>query len=167
MLTAWKFGPLAITAEEVDFRDPAETGPDVRERGVRIEFRAVDEHREGSIYASDPWTVRPAFCRLDLLESGPGRADRIHWHPRVEDGEPGDRVFDAELTADPIAWLRDRLRDLPAFLRRTAEPELAVDQADVDAELDDVLDLLGRALDRSRRPWPAVTHDERGLVRNG
>ncbi|MCX2731785.1 hypothetical protein OOZ19_16200 [Saccharopolyspora sp. NFXS83] len=164
MHVVWKFGLLAITAEEVDFRDPAGTGPDVRERGLRIEFRVVDDHHEGSIYASDRWTVRPAFCRLDLLESGPGRADRIHWHPDVRDGEPGDRVFDTALTADPVAWIRERLQDLPAFLRRTGEPDLEVEQEDLNAELEGVLAWIEHALDHSRRPWPVATHDERGLA---
>ena len=164
MQIAWKFGQLAITAEEIDFVDPAETGPDVRERGLRIEFRVVHEHREGSIYASDRWTVQPAFCRLDLLESGPGRGDRVHWHPAVEDGEPGDRVFDSALTADPVAWIREKLQDLPAFLRRTGKPDLAIDWESLDAERDGVIDWLQHAHSRSRRPWPAASHDERGLA---
>ena len=46
MHVVWKFGRLAITAEEIDFRDPAGTGPDVRERGLRIEFRVVDDHHD-------------------------------------------------------------------------------------------------------------------------
>ena len=165
MHIAWKFGELAITAEEIDFMDPAETGPDVRERGVRIEFRVVHEHQEGSIYASDRWTVQPAFCRLDLLESGPGRGDRIHWHPAIEDGEPYDRVFDPALTADPAAWIRDQLKNLPSFLRRAGQPDLAVERESLNTELDGIIDWIQDALSRSRRPWPAASHNERGLAR--
>ena len=50
----------------------------------------------GSVYASDVVTLDQALCRCDFLESGPGKADRMHWHPEMADGEPGDRSFEAE-----------------------------------------------------------------------
>ncbi|MGW8374700.1 hypothetical protein [Streptomyces sp. ODS28] len=162
----WKFGELALTAEEIDFLDPAAPeGPDVRERGLRIEFRVVDEQHEGSVYASDRWVLQPAFCRLDLLESAPGRADRIHWHPAVTDGEPGQRVFDPALTEDPLTWIHERLRDLPAFLQQIGkEQAFHIDLEALRSELPSITAWLKQALDHARRPWPTVTRNERGLA---
>ena len=41
----------------------------------------------GSIYV-DPHTLQPAIC-IDFLESRPDAADRMHWRPTMEAGEPG------------------------------------------------------------------------------
>jgi len=97
---------IAVSVSDIDFEDPAEFGkPNLRERGVRLELRAADARRKGSIYASSSLDVAPAFCRVDFLESAPYAADRMHWHPIMTDGEPGDRVFDTAIPADPIGWL--------------------------------------------------------------
>ncbi len=103
----WNFGDIAVSVERIDFVDPAVAHePDARERGVRVELRPVASSRDGSIYASATTTVGPGSVRFDLLESRPGAADRMHWHPSMHDGEPGGRVFDEELSADPVGWLR-------------------------------------------------------------
>jgi hypothetical protein len=146
----WIFGDIAVCVERIDFLDPAvEHEPDARERGVRVELRPVTSSRDGSIYSSSTTTVAPGSCRFDLLESRPGAADRMHWHPSMHDGEPGARVFDAELGADPMGWLGERLR------------EAAGD------ETDEILAEVSRGLDWARQPWPAVERDDRGLAVGG
>src|SRR5512140_2121441 len=111
MERVWVFEQLAVTMLRVDFLDPALAGePEVRERGVRVEVRPARTQAEGSVYASDVTTLEQALCRLDFLESAPGKADRMHWHPDMADGEPGARVFDRDVPDDPQGWLTRFLR---------------------------------------------------------
>src|SRR5215472_18707977 len=94
---------LSVSVEDIDFIDPGhvEYG---RERGVRVELRISEEDtRPGSIYASRGMAIGRAVCRFDLLESAAGAQDRMHWHPQMTDGHPCERVFEAELRADPLA----------------------------------------------------------------
>ncbi|MEQ3549782.1 hypothetical protein WIS52_04810 [Pseudonocardia nematodicida] len=166
MQRVWMFGSIAVTGEEIDFQDPAETGPDVRERGLRIELRMVEPATAaGSVYASTGWAAGPAFCRFDLLESRPDARDRIHWHPAMTGGEPDDRVFDADLSHDPAGWMRRRLADAGPLLR---EAGIDGDHDDALRELRAGIAVIGSWIDRGledmRRPWPDVEHDERGLA---
>lgn len=86
----WLFDQLAVSVAEIDFLDPAlADGGDVRERGVRVEVRQARQLPAGSIYASPALSLSPAIARVDLLESAPGAADRMHWHPAMRAGEPG------------------------------------------------------------------------------
>ena len=165
MQTIWKFGRLAVTGEEIDFMDPAETGPEVRERGLRLELRVVRAGGGGSIYASDGWAFTPAICRIDLLESRPGAADRMHWHPVMADGEPGDRTFDHDMSADPPAWVRSRLGDVESLLRGSGVTEdFHADAEELRHGVDVIATWIERGLQRMRQPWPEATHDERGLA---
>jgi hypothetical protein len=168
MERAWVLDRLAVTVRRVDFVDPALVDrPDVRERGVRVEVRPVRTQVQGSVYASDVMTLDQALCRLDFLESGPGRADRMHWHPDMHDGEPGDRTFDSGMPADPRGWL-------VAFLRGGLADHLDRHGHDLGDCTDDlraigeVADEVARALDEglawAREPWPDVAHDERGMA---
>ena len=91
------------------------------EHGVRIELAllAPQEHR-GTESAAQRTVVDQPFWRADIF----GRLDRpdapygaAHYHPRFDGVEPCDREWSAELTADPFAWLADRLGHL-----RTCSP---------------------------------------------
>jgi hypothetical protein len=168
METAWIGDRLALVAADIDFLDPALGGtPDARERGVRLELRPVVEQLSGSVYASPEVRLAPAVLRIDLLESGPGRADRMHWHPVMHAGEPGQRVFDPAIGADPVGWLRGRLAEVVELLRRAGveDPEGYAADADRIASLaDEVVASVEAGLTRVRRPWPDVRHDERGLA---
>ena len=117
----WTFDRLAVTMRRVDFLDPAMTGqPDARERGVRVEIKPAQTQARGSVYASDVVTLEQALCRCDFLESGSGKADRMHWHPEMAHGEPGGRTFEAGMPADPRGWLISFLRSgLPDYLSRS------------------------------------------------
>jgi hypothetical protein len=169
MERAWVFDRLAVTIRRVDFLDPALVGgPDVRERGVRVEVRPVRTRVEGSVYASDATGLDPALCRLDFLESGPGRADRMHWHPDMSDGEPGDRTFDPAMPADPRGWLVSFLqRGLDDRLGSTGHDttSLAADLAAISTTADEIAGALDEGLAWARQPWPVAEHDERGMAR--
>ena len=119
------------------------------------------------VYASDIVTLDQAMCRCDFLESGPGKADRMHWHSEMADGEPGDRKFEAGMPTDPRGWLTSFLRSgLADFLSRSGHD--ITSYIDDLAEIGDTADEIGRALDEglswAREPWPDVAHDERGMA---
>jgi len=164
----WSFDRLAVTMRRVDFLDPVLTGqPDGRERGVRVEIKPAQTQARGSVYASDVVTLEQALCRCDFLESGSGKADRMHWHPEMAHGEPGARTFEAGMPADPRGWLISFLRSgLPDYLSRSGH-DITSYTGDL-TEIGDTADEIGRALDEglawAREPWPDVAHDERGMA---
>lgn len=168
METAWIGDRLALVAADIDFLDPALLGsPDARERGVRLELRPVGRQDAGSVYSSPQTQLAPAVVRIDLLESAPGRADRMHWHPVMHAGEPGERVFDPAIGADPVGWLRGRLAEVGELLRRAEVADADGYAADADrlaALADEVVARVEAGLARVRQPWPEVRHDERGLA---
>ena len=164
----WTFDRLAVTMRRVDFLDPALEGqPGARERGVRVEIKPSHTQAQGSVYASDVVTLDPALCRCDFLESGPGKADRMHWHPEMANGEPGDRMFEDGMPADPRSWLTSFLRiGLPDYLSRSGHD--ITSYTDDITEIGDTADEIGRALDEglawAREPWADVEHDKRGMA---
>lgn len=169
MEQAWIFERLAVTLARVDFLDPALADrDDVRERGARLEIRVVPAHSAGSIYASRARHLQPAVCRIDLLESKAFAADRMHWHPVMESGEPGDRTFDVTMADDPLRWLSEHLRRADVLLAPSGTPIDEQMRADIKAIREIVPDIVaaaGRALEWARvEPWPDVTRDARGLA---
>jgi hypothetical protein len=161
------FHRLAVTVEGIDFLDPNRAAePDVRERGVRLELRGLDEVAAGSVYASREVRLDRGVCRFDLLESRPGAADRMHWHPTMTDGEPGKRVFDPELSQDPAGWLADRLRDVTPLLSRAGlDPaDYADDVRALAGATEEIVACVSAILDEARQPWPTVQRDARGLA---
>ena len=104
----------------------------------------------GSIYAARPIGLEDLMWRVDMLESvdGPvGSFDRTHHHPRCTDWEPDRRVFDPELSADPIGWFADRLHNIESVL----------DDAHIDRSVlgpHDADDIRASA-PTSRVPWPS------------
>lgn len=168
MDSVWQGVRVALTVADIDFLDPVLAGaPGDRERGVRLELRLVEQESIGSVYASPAVRLSPAVCRIDLLESAPGAADRMHWHPVMHAGEPGDRVFDPAIGADPLRWLRTRFADVETLLLTAGVPEperYAGDAAALAADVDGVVERVARGLDRARQPWPDVQHDHRGLA---
>ena len=158
MERVWTFDRHAVTVTLVDFADPELSHlPDVRERGVRVELRPVSVRRDGTIYVSDTVTLEPAVVRVDLLESEPHAADRMHWHPTMSLGEPGDRVLDASMGADPVGWLRE-------LLDTDWRGRIGADPAVYDECLQEISEQVRRILEQARGPWPEVTHDERGVA---
>lgn len=131
MFYAWGFQQVGVVAGDMYFEDPDPSpGQEGAERGVRVEVRLLDRPPlTGTIYAAQPITVDRPIWRADLFESvtgEPGSHDRTHHHPNVRGWEPGPRQFDPGLTADPAAWLTERLADLPGLLRDSEIDEDAV-----------------------------------------
>lgn len=168
MERVWVFGQLAIWVARIDFLDPAVADePDPRERGVRVEVRPVLSDAVGTIYASPTTALQPAIRRIDLLESAPGAADRMHWHPEMYDGEPGERTFDIDMPADPVGWLTTFLHGLDAFLVRAGVLDVDSMSSDLE-EIRTTLPEIGAAVEEGltwarRTPWPEVERDERGM----
>lgn len=162
-------GGLCVSVEEIDFLDPGHLDYG-RERGVRLELRMVGRDTgPGSIYVSRGRYVERAVCRFDLLESAPHAQDRMHWHPRMSGGEPGQRVFDPDLRTDPLAFVGARLRDAVALLKSsgvedcdsyTADAEELAQSAD--AIVADTAASLARIRDHG---WSDVLErDDRGMA---
>ncbi len=166
MERVWVFDRLAVSVLRVDFIDPAVAHePDARERGVRIEVRPVTTNAAGSVYASWTRTIEPGACRIDLLESAPGAADRMHWHPDMTDGEPGERRFDTAMPPDPVGWLTTFLRDgLGDHLARLGVAGVGDDLAAIADAAEEIGGAVGVGLVWAREPWPDVEHDARGMA---
>lgn len=160
----WVFDRLAISVLRIDFIDPAVAHePDARERGVRIEVRPVDTDTQGSVYASWTRTIRPGICRIDFLESAPGAADRMHWHPDMRDGEPEERTFEGAMRPDPVGWLKTFLSDgLADRLARAGE--LGRDLEAIRDAAEEIGAEVSAGLAWAREPWPDVQHDARGMA---
>jgi hypothetical protein len=123
VLYAFGFERVGVVIGDLYFVDPRpRPGQEGAERGVRLEVRMFEPgDLRGSIYSARPIEVARPVWRADLLEtvSGPpGSLDRAHHHPKFNGWEPGRRVFDPELTADPVAWVGKQLSDLSALLTR-------------------------------------------------
>jgi len=154
VLYCFGFESMAVAVSDLYFLDAA-APEDQRgaERGVRLELRSLEaEELLGSVYSAQPLRLGRPIWRVDLLESvagAPGSFDRTHHHPRFAGWEPQARVFDRELSADPIAWVGRRLLDVDgilvdAGLERAAQQEAA----ELRAAVPEILDVLRRLLAR-------------------
>ncbi|HEV3382082.1 MAG TPA: hypothetical protein VG142_14035 [Trebonia sp.] len=138
MLQAFVFGCVGIVVGDIYFLDPDPApGQEGPEHGVRLELRVFDRGElKGTIYSAVPIEAARPIWRVDLLESvdgKPGSYNRTHHHPRFEDWDPTHRVFERELSADPIGWLEKELSDLPAVLERAGYPADTADPSDADS----------------------------------
>lgn len=160
---------LCVSVEDLDFLNPNRL-QDGRECGVRLELRiCTPDTLPGSIYASRGLAIERAVCRFDLLESAPGAQDRMHWHPEMPNGEGRKRLWDDELSTEPLKWLAAKLRDGVGLLELAGVEEPARFAADAEALAriaDDIVADTAARLDRFRAaPWPPVEQrDERGMA---
>lgn len=121
MLYAYGFERVGVLVSDLYFVDPRPgPGQEGAERGVRLEVRLLKPGAlKGSMYSARPIEVARPVWRADLLEAAsgpPGSLNRAHHHPRFNGWEPGRRVFDPEMTADPVGWVGKQLSDLKALL---------------------------------------------------
>jgi hypothetical protein len=131
MLHMFGFERAAVLVSDLYFIDPNPLpGQESPERGVRLEVRLLDRGElHGSIYSAQPIGVGQPVWRADLLESvdSPGSLNRAHHHPQFsERWDPGHRVFEKAMLADPPRWVGDQLADLEGIVKRAG---LAVDDA--------------------------------------
>jgi hypothetical protein len=123
MLQLFGFDRIGVVVGDIYFVDPnpgkGQEGP---EHGVRLEVRMLQPGElTGSIYSARPITVAEPVWRADLLESvegTPGSFNRTHHHPNLHGWEPGHRVFDRGLSADPVGWVGTMLSDLEGLLKQ-------------------------------------------------
>ena len=177
MLSVFAFERIGVVVGDIYFLDPNPApGQEGAERGVRLEVRFVEpQQHDGSVYAARPILVGEPIWRLDLLESAdgkPGSFDRTHHHPMMRGWEPGRRKFERALSADPLGYLAERLRDLPGLLAQAEVPADAVVAADVTQlrdHADDIVAATAKMLDRVRSGELArpAEPDESGLARTG
>lgn len=123
MLWTLTFDRAGVAISDLYFVDPAlDQGEHGAERGVRLELRFFErDELKGSVYSAAPIRVDRPIWRVDMLEtvdSEPGSLNRAHHHPRFHGWDPGRRVFDEELSADPRTWIRKQLADIEGVLER-------------------------------------------------
>lgn len=136
MLQAFVFERVGVVVGDLYFFDPIQrAGQEGAEHGVRLELRVFDRgDLKGGIYSATPIAAGRPIWRVDLLETVDGAAgshDRTHHHPNFNGTwDPVGRVYDKELTADPLGWLSAQLSDLPAILDRSGVPQDVADPSD-------------------------------------
>jgi hypothetical protein len=156
VLQLFGFERVGVALSDLWFLDPVQKpGQEGAEHGVRLEVRILErQDLPGSVYSAQPIGVGRPVWRADLLEtvsSVPGSFDRTHHHPAFTGWEPGARVFEEELSADPLAWVGRRLSDLPALLAEAGVDAAEVgrtDAADLAAAVPDILAAAERLLSR-------------------
>jgi hypothetical protein len=171
VLYCFGFESITVALSDLYFFDgkPAEN-QEGAERGVRLELRSLEaQELEGSEYSAQPIRIGRPIWRVDLLETvagPPGSFDRTHHHPRFAGWDPTRRVFDPDLSSEPVEWVGRRLSDLEGILEdagaEKADPQEA---ADLRAAVPEILDTLRRVLGRVHsgdlaippEPTPTVT----------
>ena len=148
---------LALSRSAVTIRHWFEINLDdaSAEHGARIEIRELARHpRRGSESASQLTTVDRPLWRADLfdrLTDPPGSFSAAHYHPRFDGNEPCERHWDAALTADPWAWLRDQIASLGAAAGGAPWPLDPDDAAELPGLADPIVAIAQRfAPDRCR-----------------
>jgi hypothetical protein len=168
MLQVFAFDRIGVVLSDLYFVDPNPgEGQEGAERGVRLEIRMLAQGElTGSIYSARPIEVGQPVWRADLLEAAdgpPGSLNRAHHHPRFAGWEPGRRVFDRSLSADPVRWVGEQLADLPRLLEQAgvaggveSGAELAADADQLRAAVPDIERALSGLLDRVKAGELAV-----------
>jgi hypothetical protein len=150
MLHAYVAGPIAITVGHW-VQKGAET-----ESGARVEIRRVEQEEiTGAAAGVAGFRILPVSAgiwRADLFRDQDGRVI-YHYHPHFEKGDVGERFFDDQLTADPVGFVIDRLRDLPAVLRDSGAGDIV--GAVPIAEVERALPAIRQAIEASFEPPPA------------
>jgi hypothetical protein len=126
----------------------------VLEHGARLELRLLEpQAHRGTESAAQRFVIDRPVWRADLfdrLDRPAGTFSAAHFHPRFDGNEPSDRVFRAELTADPWAWAAAQLSDLEAVADAAGlSPDAVADDAR------DVRDQVGMIVDAARGLAPA------------
>lgn len=156
MLQVFGFDRIGVVIGDIYFIDPGPAkGQEGPERGVRLEVRMLEPGElTGSIYSARPIGIAEPVWRADLLESAdgpPGSLNRAHHHPHMHGWEPGQRVFDRDLSGDPVGWVGTMLSDLEGLLDRagiTIDAALAADATSLRETVPDVQRAVASMLDQ-------------------
>ncbi|MFI5080516.1 MAG: hypothetical protein ACHQCE_05560 [Streptosporangiales bacterium] len=159
VLYVFGFERTGVAIGDLYFADPdPPPGEEGAERGVRLEVRLlVRGPLPGSAYSARPIELGRPVWRADLLESvdgPPGSFDRTHYHPQLQGWEPGRRAYDRDLSAHPVEWVGARLAGLETLLAEAgvaADPAYARDAEELRGCLAEIMDTVGRLLERVRR----------------
>ena len=127
------------------------------EGGARVELRRVHEVASArTVPGTAGFTVEPlssgGLWRADLfVVLTDGGRPCFHHHPRFEDDDVGQRAFEDRLTADPRAWIADRLADLPGLLEASGAQDLlaSIDLEEHARNLSVMLTVIDAALGRA------------------
>jgi hypothetical protein len=132
-----------------------EIGADGREHGTRVEIRRLTPvARRGTESASQVITIDEPIWRADLFDligDEPGNFARAHYHHRFDGPEPTDRDWDAQLSADPVAWCRDQLSNLEELAPAAGATltDLALEAHELRAACDRMIDSVTRYVGRN------------------
>ena len=146
MQQAFIFNEVAITV-----RHWFEIGPEDAEHGCRIELRhRVPHPHRGSESASQLIELDRPIWRADLFDlvtGPPGNFERAHYHPDFDGPEPGPRIWDEGLTADPFGWAEAQLSDVAALVETCGHSlqDPTAETQDVGVHLDQILAAARRA----------------------
>lgn len=182
MLYVFGFDKVCVVLGDLYFVDPDPLdGQEGAEHGIRLELRLIKRGElKDSIYAATPIEVDQPVWRADFLEALDGKPfDRVHHHPVFTGWDPGDRVFERELSADPLGWLGNKLADLDTLLAEAKFPADTAgphDKAELRRAAPEIVDTTRRLLDRVRAgelgnsphpDRPIVVDGRQVLVRSG
>jgi len=147
MLHAFITGPIAITVGYW-----VQRGVEI-ESGARVEIRRVEREEVPGAAAGVAGLrllpVSAGIWRADLFRDQDGNVV-YHYHPRFEKGDVGERFFDDQLTADPVGFVIDRLRELQSLLETSGAQDL-VDQVDY-ADVERSMSAIRTAIEASFEP---------------
>jgi hypothetical protein len=155
MLQVFGFDRIGVVVGDIYFIDPAPgKGQEGPEHGVRLEIRMLEPGElTGSIYSARPIRIAEPVWRLDLLESAdgpPGSLNRAHHHPNMRNWEPNKRVFDRQLSSDPVGFVATMLSDLERLLTRAGidvDDALAADARSLRKAVPELQRVVTRMLD--------------------
>jgi len=172
MLQLFGFERIGVVAGDIYFIDPApRAGQEGPERGVRLEVRMLEPGElTGSIYSARPISVAEPIWRVDLLESAdgpPGSLNRAHHHPNMRNWEPGRRVYDQDLTSDPVGFVATMLSDLESLLARAGidvDDTLAADARALRKAVPEVQRAVSSMLDQVKAGELGTAPEEGGLT---
>lgn len=151
MIYMFGFEEVCLVTADVFFVDPEPVpGQEGAESGVRVELRRLERlPLKASIYSAQPMAVEEPLFRVDLFESFPdgrGAQDRVHYHPHFDGWDPSMRVFDQELSAEPLGWLKRKLSDLPSLL----DVDAHTDAASLAERSDEIVAAVGNLWEKVR-----------------
>jgi hypothetical protein len=156
MLHMFGFERAAVLVSDLYFIDPDPLdGQESPERGVRLEVRLLERGElHGSIYSAQPIGVGQPVWRADLLESvdNTGSLNRAHHHTEFSrQWDPGERVFEKDMLADPSRWVGEQLGDLEGIVKRVGlevDDALARDAVSMRAAAGEIMATVARLLER-------------------